>query len=311
MRSIRKYFKTLFPRFDEESVAPDLEELSCSDSTDWSDDNSVNREKYTTKQDEDIAVFLSLTKQMSVKSLVFLLQNHARAMLIPQADLQQSLQQHQSSTTRLTGPTRGKRPPPKKEKHFRFAEIQGGQKVRVLVREFSKSDPQDRGELWWTEAEQREMRLEALRTVRYFRRNKRGYSESVKILAESAQEDADDLLVDHHMKKLTEDSYARGLESHIVSMLSKLRKHTVWAVLNEQTACSGKPYTTSCECLRARSIVASEPGRTLAAKMAECDHVEALKASLSKWDRPTIPIPSQQSGMKQPSRSPPATLSSF
>jgi hypothetical protein len=87
------------------------------------------------------------------------------------------------------------------------------------------------------------------------------------------------------MKKLLQDTYARGLEVHIVPLLSQRRKDTVQAVLEEQRECQQcqDSYETSSHCLREQSIAYSQLSKTFAVNMAECDHLDALQASMCQW----------------------------
>jgi hypothetical protein len=272
---LKRYFKTLFPRFDHEteinSVVPDSLESSFSDSSEGT--LITKHEKYRTKEDEDVVVFMRLAQNMSIKSLLFLLQNHARAMNIPEDILLQDIACDVPSLTAKKATL--------KIKKFRFAEISGG-KVRAVVLEIPKAtDPS----LWWNTNELKDIRSDVIQTVRYFKRYRPEFSESVQILAKSYLDETPKFVVEKHMKKLAGDSVARGLETHIVPLLGALRSSSVKAVLAEQEMCreSCKSYDETCEILRSRSLSESRPGQTFAAKIAECDHIEALKASLSRW----------------------------
>jgi hypothetical protein len=285
MKKIKNYIrKTLFPRFDDEEDSVTAE-LTSSDSESGSDQDSERRAKYATKEDEDVAVFLRLAEQMSIHSLLFLLQNHARQMNLPEECLQQSLRRG-----REAGSAKGQLPASPKsmrQKKFRFAEICNGRHVRAETHEVPVVDSFVKPALWWTEEEMREIRRESARTVRYFRKHKLSFAESCMVLAESAGDDAeDDVVVEHHMKKLTNDSFARGLEAHIVSPLGKKRKHVVKAVLEEQADSAGDEYGEISERLREASLHASSQSRTFALKMGECDQIDALKAAMAKWEEP-------------------------
>jgi hypothetical protein len=169
-----------------------------------------------------------------------------------------------------------------KIKKFRFAEISGGDKVRAVVLEIPKAtDPS----LWWNKDELNDIRTDVIKAVRYFKRYRPEFSESVEILAKSYLDDIPNYVLKEHMKQLAGDSVARGLETHIVPMLGALRTSSVKAVLAEQEICqkSCKSYEETCGILRSRSLSESRPGQTFAAKIAECDHIEALRASLSRW----------------------------
>jgi hypothetical protein len=275
---IKKYFKTIFPRFtesaDSDSV-PDAVSIdgSCSDSSE--SELITKHEKYQTKEDEDVVMFMSLAQHMSIKSLLFLLQNHARMMNIPEDVLEKQLACNVPSS--LTTKKRTL-----KIKKFRFAEISGGDKVRAVVHEIPKTEDLS---LWWNQSELKNIRSDVITAVRYFMSYRPEFSESVHILAKSYLDETPIFLVEQHMKKLSNDSVARGMETHIVPMMGKLRRNSVKAVMEEQEMCriSCKSYDETCEKLRSRSLVESRPGLTFAAKIAECDQIESLKASLSKW----------------------------
>jgi hypothetical protein len=272
---IKRYFKTMFPRFDHETEVDSMlsESLHSSFSKSSEGELITKHEKYQTKEDEDVVVFMRLAQNMSIKSLLFLLQNHARAMNIQEDVLQNYLAIDEPSLTAKKTTL--------KIKKFRFAEI-SGDKVRAVELEIPKAtDPS----LWWNKNELNDIRSDVIQAVRYFKRYRPEFSESVQILAKSYLDETPKFVVEKHMKKLAGDSVARGLETHIVPLLGALRSSSVKAVLVEQEMCreSCKSYDETCEILRSRSLSESRPGQTFAAKIAECDHIEALKASLSKW----------------------------
>jgi hypothetical protein len=275
---IKKYFKTLFPRFDHDtqvedsSLVPESLSSSCTESSEG--EQITKHEKYRTKEDEDVAVFMRVAQSMSIKSLLFLLQNHARAMNIPEDVLQKDIA--------CGVPSPSAKKATLKIKKFRFAEISGGNKVRAVVFEIPKAtDPS----LWWSKEEMKDIRSDVIQAVMYFKRYRPEFAESVQILAKSYLNETPNFVLEQHMKILSGDSVARGLETHIVPMMGALRSSSVKAVLAEQEMCrkSCKSYDETCEILRSRSLSESRPGRTFAGKIADCDHIEALKASLSRW----------------------------
>jgi hypothetical protein len=279
---IKKYIKTIFPRFTESAESDSVPDSvstdgSCSDASE--SELITKHEKYKqTKEDEDVVVFMRLAQNMSIKSLLFLLQNHARLMNIPEDVLEKQLAYAATVPSALTAAK--KRTPIIKK--FRFAEISGGDKVRAVVHEISKTTDLS---LWWNKVELNHIRSDVIKAVRYFMRHRPGFSDSVHILAKSYLNETPKFVVEQHMKKLSSDSVARGMETHIVPMMGTLRRNSVKAVMAEQETCriSCMSYDETCEKLRSRSLVESRPGLTFAAKIAECDHIEALKASLSKW----------------------------
>jgi hypothetical protein len=274
---LKQYFKTLLPRFDHDThVEPTMLDSRHSSFSKSSEAEMITKhEKYDrTKEDEDAAVFMRIAQSTFVKSLLFLLQNHARSMNIPEYVLQKDITCGVPSLTAKKATL--------KIKKFRFAEISGSDKVRAVVQEIpNDTDPS----LWWGKEELKDVRSDAIETVMYFKRYRPRFSESVQILAKSYLDETSNLVLEQHMKKLADDSVTRGLERHIVPIMGTLRSSSVKAVLAEQEMCrkSCKSYDETREVLRSRSLSESRPGRTFGAKIAECDHIEALKASLSKW----------------------------
>jgi hypothetical protein len=275
---LKQYFKTLLPRLDHDTQVEStmLDSVHSSFSKLSEAETITKHEKYhRTKEEEDIVVFMRLAKSMSVKSLLFLLQNHARAMNIPEYILQKDI------TCRVPSLTAKKAT--LKIKKFRFAEISGGDKVRAVVLEIPKTT--DPSLVWYTKNEMSDIRFDAIETVTYFKRYRPRFAESVQILAKSHLDEIPNFVLEQHMKKLADNSVTRGLERHVVPMMGALRSSSVKAVLAEQEMCRENctSYDETCEILRSRSLSESRPGRTFAGKIAECDHIEALKASLSKW----------------------------
>jgi hypothetical protein len=295
---LKQYFKTLLPRLDHDTQVEStmLDSVHSSFSKLSEAETITKHEKYhRTKEDEDIVVFMRLAKSMSVKSLLFLLQNHARAMNIPEYILQKDI------TCRVPSLTAKKAT--LKIKKFRFAEISGGNKVRAVVLEIpNATDPS----LWWNKNELQDIRSDVIQAVLYFKRYRPEFSESVQILAKSYLNETPNFVLEQHMKTLSGDSVARGLETHIVPMMGALRSSSVKAVLAEQEMCrkSCKSYDETCEILRSRSLLESRPGRTFAGKIAECDHIEALKASLSRWNMRERSMRERQKFFENPSTEP-------
>ena len=293
---VRKYLKTFFPRLDDElaskktdvdadDVVPDCD---ATNSSETSDDDSASlesrRAKYETKEDEDVAVFMGLAQKLPLASLLHLLKGNAMANnreLLQYSDV--------SYCTALSAINQKKHKSIKKIKKFRFAEVCGNN-VRCVVHEVESL--KSHMELWWNESEIRRIRGNAIKDVKYYRKYRPDYVESVEMLTSSTSPayDGDDksgiiALVEEHMKKLTQDSYARGLETHIVFLLSSLRREAVQAVLEEQEECkrcSDSPEV-ACESLREQSVAYSDHSRRFAQRVAKCDHIEALKASISAW----------------------------
>jgi len=259
--------KTLFPQFD----------LPDADLTDTSDDESAylakREEKYRTKEDQDVAVFLSLAKRMSIHSLLHILQGQARAKklstpaLIADAVLILDSAHENSSQEEIK--------PVVKPKKFRFSE------VRDEVREVESW--KDMKELWLSQAEISEIRSNVIDTVNFYRRHRPEYNKSLVVVVENKESKS---VIEHHLKILTEEWYARGLESHILDKLSGNRRATVEAVLQEQYECklAGDSEDMMWHCLREQSIAYSQLSSNFSEKIGLSDQIEALKATISRWE---------------------------
>lgn len=249
-----------FPVFDVEIQASDSE-TSCND--------SVLGAKYATKEDQDVAVFMAIAERLSIQSLLHLLQGHAQSQMLHFEKEKKPIK------------------PPKKivKKRFRWAKAKD--KVNVQEKVYTIENIKDYP-LWWSENEMSEMRQQAIEAVKYFRRKKSKYSEAVEAIATApAYEDtpSNRAMVEKAMKQLTKDSFARGLESHIVALLGDFRTETVNAVLSQQERCYCDRYTyeETAEYLRECSVEYSHLSCCFSQKMGECDQIEALKAMLARW----------------------------
>ena len=277
--------KTHFPDFDLESI-PDGELTDVSSTiSDDDDDQSVvavqlqkQEEKYGTKEDEDVAVFLSLAKRMSLRSVLHLLQAQAMAQSLPQESFAKVADDSNLKTTKRTKSS-FKKPLAKRQKQFRFAEVRDNQ-VRVVVHEVESWKGMK--ELWIRPEEALAVRKDLIKTVQFFRKNRPLYTQAVEVVAQATEPES---IVEQHMRLLTEDSYARGLEGHIVSLLSANRKDTVRAVLQEQSECKSSKdnHEMTSHCLREQSLAYSKLSTGFAEKMGRIDQIEALKASMSQW----------------------------
>lgn len=290
--------KTSFPALDAEHV-PELSSLPSEEIS--SDEESVarRREKYRTKEDEDVAVFLEISKKLSTKSLIFLLQNHARSMHnIPEAELNAALQRRAEQAERDEAASKPQAI--RKVKQFRFAQV-ANDKVRAVIHEIPRND-QDELEAsvcWWNQADYSAIRLEAAQLARFYRKHEPDFLDSVAVLADpGASPDA----VETNMKAMMQNLNTRGLEAHMARTLSAPRKLAVRAVLEQQEICNkdtsgAVPYDVSCECLRQASLEQSASNRCFARRMGEYDQIEALKASLSRW-RINRNVPQQPSAAR-------------
>ncbi|KAG7349087.1 hypothetical protein IV203_011684 [Nitzschia inconspicua] len=372
--------RTAFPDFftDSEHGVPGaiLSDGTDSSSSDEDEDSAAvqrKTERYRTKEDEDVAVFMNLAKRMSLKSLLHLLKGHVQSQrdqysveymkqynnalkhyksasssssdLSSAASLNSILSKQELNDEEVNKNEAGatldaqanedsspprrhhhhrrrhkKHPPLQKKKLFRWAEVTGDQ-VRTVVHEIESF--KYCMELWWQPGEMHAIRLDLVDTVKFYRKRRPGYIQSVEIVARFAGElfntnakassssTADEAvsssytsetsaveqisqcishqqqLLEEHMKSLmsAEHSYARGLETHIVKMLSDHRKSTVSAVIDEQRECKlcNDDYETTSHCLREQSIAYSNMSTKFAYAMARCDQIEGLKSSMSAW----------------------------
>lgn len=325
--STRKYVfwnvaqpKTSYPQL----VLPELDLITDDGSNSGSEvteENSVQREKYSTKVDQDVAVFMMIAEKLSVTSLVHLLQGHVRSQqfhtwhydtlsAIEQEKRQKSLIQVEESSS----PSDFESPKKKRRKSFRFATIRNGD-VRTVVHEIeSISTPEYINDIWWNGNEMMSFRCNAIDTVRHYRKHRKKYIEAIESVVMSAGSCTEDnnhnsswndtmkndttstqnknktnnkmsATVETAVKVLTMDSYARGLETHICTILSRARTEMVEALLEEQTECKKccDSYDISAESLRGQSLAYSSSSVQFAIALGHVDHIEALKAAMSVW----------------------------
>lgn len=257
--------RTLFPKL----VLPDLE---LTDSSSESDDDDKREELYRTKEDQDVAVFMILSKRMSIQSLLHILRGQAVSQHLPTQYSQPGLPKPPARLTITPKPV---------AKKLRFAEV--NHQVRVVIHEV-ESWKNMKG-LWLSQDEMIAIRTEVIDAVKFFRNHRPEYKRSLAILALNEEPKS---VIENHTKLLTEEWYARGLESHILDLLSENRKATVEAVLQEQCECqqSGDSYDIMAHCLREQSVAYSRQSYDFAIKIALSDQISALKATMLRWDRP-------------------------
>lgn len=270
--------KTEFPDFDhvpDTELSEDDSELDEVEKGRRSDLNyQMLAERYTSKEDQDVAVFLALADRMSMSSLLHLLQGHVRA-----ENLDIHLYADIAKIEKAKLARRLSQTIAPKQKQFRWAEVTDG-KVRETVYEIECLKKMK--SLWWAAIEMRNIQMELVETVQFFRRYRHDYIESVEVIAQKSDKLPEEI-VESHLKNLTKDNYTRGLEAHIVKLLSANRKKTVTAVMEEQFECANDDYDIKSHCLREQSLAYSKLSRTFAEKMGQCDEIIALKANLSSW----------------------------
>jgi len=272
--------RTHFPEFD-------LESLTDGESTETSDDEVMvqkREERYRTKEDQDVAVFMEIAKRMNIKSLLHLLQGHVRTQNLPPGyirEYNQAFSDKKSKVQTSLEEDEGdiQKKPLAKKKLFRWAELRD-EKVRTVIHEVESL--KDHKDLWWPQEDMQAIRLELIDVVQFFRKRRPKYIRAVEIVAQHTE---DQYVIEEQMKRLTEDSFPRGLETHIVKMLSDHRRSTILAVLDEQKECRtcNDNAETTVHCLREQSLAYSRMSVNFAASMAKCDEIDALKANMSRW----------------------------
>jgi len=283
-RSVMLLGNTQFPEFEWEN--PPEGEL-----TDGSDDESIVRKKeeaYATKEDQDVAVFTAIANRLAMKSLLHLLQGLRAEQNLPSSSYlkiygdaltEEAKCAERSSSSSSNGSAPTEKKPLVRKKHFRWAEVTDA-KVRVVVHEIRSVKAHK--EMWWSTAEMNSIRKELIDVVQFFRRRRPHYITSVEHVARGNE---DETIVEEHMKQLLSDSFPRGLETHIVKMLSDHRRSTIQAVLDEQRECKSSNDSPECmsHCIREQSLAYSQMSSRFAVNMAKCDQIDALKAGMTRW----------------------------
>ena len=229
---------------------------------------AAQKEKYS-KCDQDVAVFLQVAERMSLESLIFLLQGQAQA----------AQQSHFAITPFQQRKAEQQEHPldlPHKVKKFRFAEVGPNRQVREVIHEIQSIKHHD--ELWWQDEEMRSFRTEAIKIVKFYSKNCQDYVSAVEdtFVAENSNR------VRKQIKKLCNESYVRGFEAHIVTLLTDRRDLYSQAILALAEELHNKDYDTSSKIIGDACKTHSKLAREFALRLAQIDHVEALKANLSK-----------------------------
>ena len=275
-----------FPHFDLQHVDPEFDP-SCQNQNDL---KAQQERFFTTKEDQDVAVFMEISKKLSFHSLLHLLQDHARSQthVLPPSKKPKTSNSTSMPVTPTASPQAAEapQPAPAPEKKFRFAES-------LEQVHFIDSFKQER-QLWWADTEMNAIRKNAIEIVLFFRQNCPEFKQAVGTILEAAKNDdtSSDQLPskpDPVLQEMTKKwgKATRGLETHICDMLSQARADTVRAVLEEQAECRNcqdSPEVMQ-QSLRGQSCAYSAASRNFAAQMAQADHLEALKATLAEWKK--------------------------
>mmetsp|Transcript_17777 Transcript_17777/g.33751 ORF Transcript_17777/g.33751 Transcript_17777/m.33751 type:complete len:584 (-) Transcript_17777:88-1839(-) len=217
-------------------------------------DSDESDDEHRTVQDEHDSAFdafLEATNNLSMESLVELLQKRAKEQ--HSYPLKPALVSDSTASKKhLAGPTR----------HVRFDE---NADVVYTIENWRGLD------LWMTADDFEEIRAEKRELVRYFRKNRPDYKRALNRLVQ--QQEKDDF------RELL-DSNARGLESQIIDLLRERRKSTRKAVVraqwcyHDELAGDGRDYAM--ERIRITSLQQSGVVSTFAANLAQVDHIDAL-----------------------------------
>jgi hypothetical protein len=303
--------QTPFPDFHAPGPGSDsdITEVSEVDSDD--EEAIVARQKrYESKADEDVAVFLKLAEQMSLESLLHILEGQARTQNLQylqkymkteneadssdsesDSDDEEDEDEDESSVGGGEGGEEEEEddedPPPKplpkkaiaKTKQFRFAEVTNNQ-VRAIVYEVEPLK-EFKGDLWWQEDEIRVIRKTAIETVRFYVRHRKDFIASVEQVfgAEKQQDESP-----RHVKKLADEAFVRGLEGHIVPVFATRRSHFRSTIVTLQADFVDKQdYGLCSKTLGDASVGGSQLAAKFALRMAQIDYLEALKSNMSRW----------------------------
>jgi len=265
-----------FPEFNDVPEMPMDSEEGHEDGKQNDLNYQMLAKKYEAKGNQDVAVFLALVDRMSISSLLHVLQGHIRSNNMDIQQYAEIAKQQESRNSLMKKQATFAIPRPKK---CRFAEVTDGQ-VRANIKEVECLKTMK--SLWWKASEMRTITLELVETVQFFRRYRYDYIESVEVIAQKADKLPAEV-VEKHLKNLTKDNYTRGLEAHIVKLLSENRKTTVRAVMAKQIECKDDEYDVRANQLREQSLLNSRLSTRFAEKMGQCDEIIALEASLSSW----------------------------
>ena len=242
------------------------DEVSEDEAETWED----LEQKFNSKEDADVAVFLKITEQLTIESLKHLLQGYLRS---------KDLHTDQYNQTPKEPIEEDLKAEPQ-QKMFRWAEIEDNE-LRLEVHEIEPYKGME--ELWWDEFEVSSIRRQLIQTIKFFIRH---HQERIDSLEKAIEGKESELIIENHMKVLTEKSMARGIEGHISKVIPTYRKSHVSKILQVQMDCQRnfRGYNETCEVLRRQSLENSAPLKAFAERMGRFDEIEALKAEMCPWD---------------------------
>ena len=283
--------KTHFPDFldlllkleddsdDESDSDSDDEEGSDSDDEEGFDkDQQQNwkelEEKYSIKEDADVAVFLKIAERMPLKSLMHLLHGNVYARYHEEYDATTSAPAKRKNYTITVVPI---------VKKFRW-EQQAEDPEQIQVSVYEIEDIGSDKELWWNAQEMDNIKKDLIQTISFFRSCQLPYIRSLEVLAEGNE--TAKAKIEEHLKNLTKNSFARGLETHMLPYFAAEKKKIVRRVLHQQMICQdrGDAYDRASDCIRKQSLLHSGKSTTIANQFGQCDEIDALKANMSRWE---------------------------
>ncbi|KAL3941947.1 MAG: hypothetical protein SGBAC_003775 [Bacillariaceae sp.] len=287
---------------DDYYYSDDDDDHVMEDDEDWAD----LEEEYERKEDEDVAVFRAIIDHMPIASLLHLLQGHVKAMqkqdeLMETSvevfhDAQQQLQDETQDTPMVSNEDSKEGEEDSKEgeeeekeekdeampvvKQFRWA-VEDDYTVKSEIHEVEVI--KQHRHLWFSGHELSAIRQDLVRQIRFFVMH---HQERIATLDKVINGDGPEAVIEECIKELTRHSIGRGLEGHISRLIQQTRRQHVWGILNAQRTCNSNksPYDETIEALRKQSLVNGEMMKLYAQRMAKSDEIEALTASMSRWE---------------------------
>eukprot|EP00980_Cylindrotheca_fusiformis_P020586 scaffold7641_cov115-Cylindrotheca_fusiformis.AAC.32 len=255
---------------------------------------------YEKKEDADVAVFLELMDDMPIETMSHLLQGHAHSLSQEAAQAPDALRGGTRRGVLKHTPTKEQPPTATTttpiEKHFRWAEEDEDEDVTIVKCSIHGIESmKDLGEeLWFTPDELNDIRRALIRQIRFISTHHPERITTVeRILAGTDPEP----VLNEYLKSLTQqETSIRGMEGHMSRLIPQIRKKHIQGVLQAQSDCTIRDYSyeESIETIREQSLVRGiEMGR-YAQCMAKCDEMEALAASVSRWEQQQANHPSSE-----------------
>lgn len=258
-----------FDTDDDEYTSEDDDDLEKKE--DWKD----LEEAYDKKEDADVAVFSALVEDMPIESILHLLQGHAKG-----ENEHYEKQQQEEEEVKMP-----ETPQERPEKIFRWAEEEEEDDLISTVKcVYHEIEPiKGMPELWFTSYELNDIRHDLIRQIRFFVMH---HKERIRTIDRIITAEDPEPVMEEHMKSLTKHSISRGLEGHMSKLIPQTRKNHIKGVLQVQSDCGVRQqsYDEAIEAIREQSLVQGQAMGMFAQRMAKCDEIEALTASMSHWE---------------------------